>query len=161
MIEIEQPKRAENVESARLRIDAEDYEGAVQILKPLRNWLADYWKLWGMLASAYNHLEQYPEAEDAARRLLNLFPACEPAYGELRQALAMQGKNEEAYNVLRFAASNMPSSLPIHVNLGLAARQAGHEDEAKELAKRIREVVGPNEELEPVLAEMEGLVTSP
>ncbi len=155
LIELEQPKRAENVEGARQKMEAEDFAGAVQILKPMRNWLADYWKLWALLSSAYNRLEQYAEGEEAARRLLELFPGYEPGYGELASALSGQGRHEEAYQFLRFAAANNSSSLPIHINLGLAAHRAGHIDEAKALAKQIREAIGPNEELDPVLTEME------
>ncbi len=155
LIELEQPKRAENVDNARKKMEEGDFAGAIQILKPLRNWLADYWKLWGMLASAYNQTGQFEEAEEAAKRLLELFPGCEPAYGELATALNGKGQTEEAYQMLRYAAANNPSSLPIYVNLGLAAKRSGRPDEAKGLAKQIREAVGPNPELEPVLTEME------
>ena len=50
-------------EEVRLR----DYQGAVRDLRPMKNWLADYWKLWFMLAGANNQLQQYAEAEEAAR----------------------------------------------------------------------------------------------
>ncbi len=160
MIELEQPKRVENVQNAEAKMQAEDYEGAIRELKPLRNWLADYWKLWALLAAGYNRLGDGVEAEAAARRLLDLFPACEPAYGELVSALNAQGRNDEAYDIMRFAASNMPGSLPIHVNLALAARRAGHSDEARALCRQLREAVGGNpelsKELEPVFAEIEG-----
>lgn len=155
LIELEQPKRVESVTEAQQKLQEGDADGAVKILKPLRNWLADYWKLWAMLANAYNSLKEFPEAEEAAQKLLQLFPACEPGYGELVTALNGQGKNDEAYSLMRYAATNLPQSLPIYVNLALAAKRAGHEDEAKSLAKQIREVVGPNEELEPILVEIE------
>jgi Flp pilus assembly protein TadD len=155
LVELEQPKRAEAVEGARAKMEQGDFDGAVRDLKPMRNWLADYWKMWALLSSAHNHLGQFEDAEDAAKRLLELFPACEPAYGELVNALTSQGKGEEAYNIMRFAASQMPQSLGVHVNLALAAKRAGHGEEARSLAKQIREAIGQNEELEPVLAEIE------
>lgn len=155
LIELEQAKRAENVENARKKMEEGDFEGAVRDLKPLRNWLADYWKMWALLAAAYNRLSQFSDAEDAARRLLELYPGYEAGYGELGTALSGQEKHQEAYEAMRFAAANNPGSLPIHLNLGLAAKRAGHQEEARGLAKQIREAVGPNEELEPVLAEME------
>jgi tetratricopeptide (TPR) repeat protein len=155
LIELEQPKRVQNVDAARVKMEADDFAGAISSLKPLRNWLADYWKLWALLASAYNRTEQYVEAEEASRRLLELFPGCEPAFGELVTALHGQGKNEDAYHLMQYAATHNPNSLPIHINLALAAKRAGQQDEARELAKRIREAVGVNEELEPVLAEIE------
>jgi Flp pilus assembly protein TadD len=155
LIELEQPKRVESVENARAKMEQGDFEGAVRELKPLRNWLADYWKLWALLGSAYNRLQQWEDAEDAATRLLNLYPALEPAYGELATALNGQGRNDDAYNLMRFAAQNHPQSLPIHVNLALAAKRAGHTEEARQLSKQIREAVGPNEELDPVLTEIE------
>lgn len=155
LIELEQPKRAENVEAARERMEQGDFGGALAQLKPMRNWLADYWKMWALLSSAYNRVGQPAEAEDAARRLLELFPGCEPAYGELREALVAQGKNEEAYQILRYAASNNPQSLPMHINLAIAAKAAGYVDEARGLAKQIREAVGANEELDSLLDELE------
>ncbi|HEY0868438.1 MAG TPA: tetratricopeptide repeat protein [Fimbriimonas sp.] len=155
LIELEQPKRVESVDNARTKMEGGDFETAVRELKPLRNWLADYWKLWALLSSAYNRLEQWSEAEDAATRLLNMYPACEPAYGELATALNGQGRHDDAYNLMRFAAQNNPGSLPIHVNLALAAKRAGHQEEARGLAKQIREALGPNEELDPILADIE------
>ncbi len=155
LIELEQPKRAESVELARSKMDQGDFEGAIRDLKPLRNWLSDYWKLWALLSSAYNKTERFEEAEDSSRRLLELFPGCEPAYGEYVASLSAQGRNEEAYQFMRYAASNNPGSLSIHVNLALAAKRNGMEEEARQLAKQIREAVGPNEELEPVLHEIE------
>jgi len=155
LIELEQPKRAESVDAARQKMEDGDFNGALAQLKPMRNWLADYWKLWALLASAYNRTSQFAEAEDAARRLLELYPGCEPAFGELREALGGQGKDEEAYHFMRFAAQNNPGSLPIHINLALAAKKAGQEEEARNLAKQIREVVGSNPELDLVLSEIE------
>ncbi len=155
LIELEQPKRAQNVDVARNKMEAGDFAGAISSLKPLRNWLADYWKLWALLASAYNRTEQFVDAEEAARRLLELYPGCEPAFGELVTALHGQGKNDDAYQLMRYAATHNPNSLPIHLNLAIAAKRAGQGEEARNLAKQIREAIGPNEELEPVLAEIE------
>ncbi len=155
LIELEQPKRAESVEAAREKMEAGDFQGAVSQLKPMRNWLADYWKMWALLSSAYNQLEQFPEAEEAAQRLLELYPGCEPGYGEYVAALTGQNRSEDAFQFMQFAASQNPQSLSIHINLALAAKRAGHREQAMQLAKQIREAIGPNEELEPVLAEIE------
>ena len=97
----------------------------------------------------------FEEARDAAERLINLYPAFEPAYIELMGALHSLDRADDAYNVMRYAATNHPQSLGIHVNLALAAHRAGHGDEAKQLAKQIREAVGPNPELDQVFAEIE------
>jgi len=158
LIELEQPKRAETVESARSKMDAGDFEGAVRELKPMRNWLADYWKMWALLSAAHNKLNQPDEAEDAARRLIELYPGCEPAYGELNAALGALGKDDEAYHVMRYAFQNMPQSLGVFINLGLAAKRSGREDEARSIAKQVREALGTTEQIkdiEPVLAEIE------
>ena len=158
-IELEQPKRVENVKNAETKMESGDFAGAIRDLKPLRNWLADYWKLWALLSAAHNRNGESAEAEAAARRLLDLFPACEPAYGELVSALHGQGRNDEAYDLMRFAAQNIPGSLPIHINLALAASRAGHSDEARAMARQLREAVGGNaelsKELETVFAEIE------
>ncbi len=158
LIELEQPKRVETVEHARQKMEEGDYQSAVRELRPMKNWLADYWKMWYMLAAANNQLQQYTDAEEAARRALDLFPGCEPAYGELANALTGQEKHEEAYQLMRFAAANNPSSLPIHLNLGLAAKRAGHSEEARHLAQQIREALSqdPNRsQIDQILDEME------
>lgn len=154
LLEIEEPRRTDAVAEASKKAEAGDFEGAVRDLKPMRNWLADYWKMWALLAAAHNRLEQWEEAEDAGRRLIEMFPACEPAYGEMITSLHGLDRDEEAYNMMRFIAQNMPQSIGVHVNLALAAHRAGHEDEAKGLARQIREAVGPNEDLDKVLAEV-------
>lgn len=156
LLELEQPKRVETVENARLKMqDQQDFEGAVRDLRPMKNWLNDYWKLWLFLAAGLNAIGEHVEAEDAATRLINMFPGCEPAYGELATALGGQEKFEEAYNAMRFAASQIPNSLPIAINLALAAKRSGREDECRALAKQIREAVGGNREFDPILKELE------
>jgi len=155
LIELEQPKRVEAVNEAEKKAEAGDFEGAVRELKPLKNWLSDYWKLWAVLAHCYNELSDFTEAEDAAGRLVNLMPGFEQGYSELMRALSGQEKYDQAYRAMKWAAMNMPQSLPVHVNFGLAAKQAGHADEAREMARQIRQSLGENKELEPVLAEME------
>ncbi|MEA2553226.1 MAG: hypothetical protein QOJ65_1402 [Fimbriimonadaceae bacterium] len=155
LIELEQPKRVEIVQQASAKAEAGDFESALKDLKPLRNWLSDYWKLWAVLAGAHNAAGQFVEAEEAAGRLVNIMPGYEPAYGELMHALSGQAKHDQAYNAMKWAAMNMPQSLPIHLNFGLAAKHAGHVDEARALAKQIREAVGANEQVEAVLREME------
>jgi tetratricopeptide (TPR) repeat protein len=154
LIEIEQPKRAEAVEEAKGKIERGDFDGALKDLRPLRNWLADYWKLWALMSTAANQVGLPEEAQEAANKLLALYPGYEPGYGELAAALTKLDKLEEAYNVMRYAASNL-KTLDAHVNLALAAKRAGHNDEARSIAKQIREAVGANQELEPVLAEIE------
>lgn len=156
LIELEQPKRAESVEEARKKFEEGQSELAVRELKPLRNWMGDYWKLWALLSSALNATGEYAEAEEAAGRLIQLYPGCEPAYGEFLNALAGQDKHEEAYNFMRFAVTQFPQSLAMHLNLALAAKRSGRSDEAKGIATQIREVVGNNAEIEPVLQEIEG-----
>jgi tetratricopeptide (TPR) repeat protein len=158
LLELEQPKRVEAVDNAKKKMDEGDYQGALKDLRPMKNWLADYWKLWFMLANANNQLQQYAEAEEAARRALEIFPSCEPAFAELANALTGQNKLEEAYQVMRFAASNNPASLPIHLNLGLAAKRAGHGEEARKLAQQIREALAqdPNRsQIDSILDEIE------
>lgn len=155
LIELEQPKRAENVDAARQKLESGDFQGALRDLKPLRNWLADYWKMWFFLAVAANQAGEHAEAEQAAKRALELFPGCEPAYGELASAILAQGRGEEAFEFMRFAASNNPGSLPIHLSLAQIMKATGHAEEARNLAKQIREAVGPNPDLTPILDELE------
>jgi predicted Zn-dependent protease len=159
LIEIEQPKRVESVQSAQEKLNAGDAEGAIRELKPLRNWLADYWKMWALLSSANNRAGLYADAEESSRRLLEIYPGCEPAYGEYREALNGQGKNDEAWQFMQYAFSNNQQSFGLFVNLGIAAKRAGHADEAKQIAEQIRGVVAQNpeigEELKEALAEIE------
>ncbi len=155
LIELEQPRRTEVVEQGRQKMEEGDAEGAAAMGKPLKNWLADYWKLWYLLCAAHNRLDQFAEAEEAARHLLELFPGFEPGYHELFGAMDGLGKKEESYQMLRYAASNLPQSLPLHVDLALAAKRTGRGEEASSLARSIREAVGPNEDLDRVLAEVD------
>jgi tetratricopeptide (TPR) repeat protein len=158
LIELEQPKRVESVQLAQEKLANGDAEGAIRDLKPLKNWLADYWKMWAVLSSAYNRLGEHAEAEAAAKQLLEIFPGCEPAFGELREALNGQGKNEEAWNFMNYAFSNMPQSFGVFINLGIAAKRAGRDEEAKQIAEQINQVVSQNpdmqEELKDILAEL-------
>ncbi len=155
LIELEQPKRVESVKAAAERAEKGDYDGAVRELKPLRNWLADYWKMWVVLASANNQIQNHTEAEDNSRRLLELFPGCEAGYAELNNALAGQGKDEEAFALMQLAIGNMPNSLPIAISYGFAAKRVGRVDEAKSLAQQIRAATSNAAELQDVLAELE------
>jgi len=161
LIELEQPKRVETVDSARERMENGDFESAIRELKPLRNWLADYWKMWALLASAYNNTGQFAEAEEASQRLLELFPAYEPGFGELVQSMTQQGeeKAQQAFQIMQQVAAMNPQSLGIHINLGLAAVRSGNEEVARNIARSIREAIGSNPEaqqqLEPVLQELE------
>lgn len=154
LVELEQPKRVEAVQNASRRAEEGDAKGAIEELKPLRNWLADYWKLWMVLAVAHNKTKQFEEAEQAARRVLEIFPGFEPGYAELNTALHGQAKHEDAYGLMAVAQQNFPQSVGMAVQLALAAKRSGREDEAKSLAKQLREAVGKNDDLERALAEI-------
>ncbi|MBS1710948.1 MAG: tetratricopeptide repeat protein [Armatimonadetes bacterium] len=144
LLEIEEPKRVEAVKEASQKAEAGDYEGALRDLKPLKQWLGDYWKMWILIASAHNQLEQYEEAEAAARRTLEIFPAMEAGYVELNNALGGQGKHEEAFQIMQIAFHNMNSSLPVAISYAAAARNAGHDEESKRITGQIREAIIAN-----------------
>ncbi len=155
MIELEQPKRAEAVQEASKKAESGDFEGAIRDLKPLKTWLSDYWKMFMVLATCHNQTEEYVEAEKAARSVLEMFPACEPAYVELNNALGGQEKFEEAFGLMEVALGNIPNSLPIAVSYGLAAKRVGQPEVARSIARQIREAVGEQEGLTEVLEELE------
>jgi tetratricopeptide (TPR) repeat protein len=138
MLEIEEPKRVEAVQAASQKAEEGDYEAAVKDLKPLKQWLGDYWKMWMVLASCHNRLEQFEDAEAAARRTLEIFPACEPAYVELNNALAAQEKFDEAFGIMQIAFANMNSSVPIAVAYATAAKNAGNAQESRRITDQIR-----------------------
>jgi len=141
MLEIEQPKRVEVVKEASQKAEAGDFEAAIKDLKPLKQWLGDYWKLWMLLASCHNQIEQFEEAEEAARKTLEIFPACEPAYVELNNALGGQEKYDEAFAIMQVAFGNMNQSLPIAVSYATAAKNAGNPDESRRITGQIREAI--------------------
>lgn len=156
LVELEQPKRIETVKSAQDRMNENDFEGAVKLLRPMRNWLADYWKMWALYASALNRVEDHREAEDAATKLINLFPGQEIGFVELGNALMSQGKNEEAYNAMRYGMNTINGSLGIAVQYGLACRRAGHVEEAQNMAEQLRRALGEKAaDIEGALKEME------
>lgn len=159
LIELEQPKRVETVTAAQQKLAEGDAEGAIRDLKPMRNWLAEYWKLWAVLSSANNKVGDYVEAEQCAQKLLEIFPNCEPAFGELREALNGQGRNEEAWQFMQYAFANNQQSFGAFINLGLAAKKAGHAVEAQQITEQIKAVASQNPEmmaeLADILAELE------
>lgn len=155
LIELEQPKRVEILESASKMADEGDVEGALKELKPLRNWLADYWKLWVFLASLHNRSKEFVPGEEAAKKALELFPACEPAINELANSLMGQERFEEAYHLMGNALQAFNSSLGIAIQFGLAASRFGRKEESRGIARQIREAIGPNSDLEAALTEME------
>lgn len=154
LLEIEQPKRVEAVKNAADKAQAGEGQAAVAELRGLKNWLADYWKFWAVFANALNQTGSHEEAEDAGVRLLNMFPNCEPAFGELATALSGQDRDEEAYNLLRNAMSGMPGSLPIAVNLALAAKRTGRIEEAQNLGRQIKQATEDAEGLKAVFQEL-------
>lgn len=153
LIEIEQPKRAEVVEAAKKRLEEGDAAGAAKDIKPLRNWLGDYWKMWLVLASAHNRLEEPILAEEAARRTLEILPTCEAGYVELNNALSAQNRNDEAFQIMQVAFSNMSGSFPIAISYVMAAHRAGHAEEALRVGTQIKAAMEGSEsdaELEPI-----------
>ena len=155
LVELEQPKRVESVQQAKDKLDANEFEAAIKILRPMRNWLADYWKMWALYAAALNRTGDHREAEEASKKLIELFPGNEIGFAELANALGPQGKHEEQYNAMRYGYSIIPNNLPILLNLGLAAKRLGRAEEAQHIAAQIRGAVGDNPELEPVLKDIE------
>ncbi|MBX3097727.1 MAG: tetratricopeptide repeat protein, partial [Fimbriimonadaceae bacterium] len=155
LIEVDQPNRAEAVGEAAKKAEGGDPAGAVRDLKPLMNWLADYWKMWAVLANAYNAQEMWNEAEDAAARLIELFPGCEPAYVEYANALSGQEKEEQAYSALLVALQRIPGSALIGLNLALTAKRVGRTDEARELARQLRPALQGREDLAKLLDDLE------
>lgn len=154
LLEIEQPKRVEAVKNAADKAQAGDAQAAVTELRGLKNWLADYWKFWAVFANALNQVGAHDEAEDAGVRLLNMFPNCEPAFGELATALSGQDRHEEAYNLLRNAMSTMPGSLPVAVNFALAAKRTGRLEEAQNIGRQIKQATEDAEGLRAVFQEL-------
>jgi Flp pilus assembly protein TadD len=145
----------ESVQQAKDKLDANEFEAAIKILRPMRNWLADYWKMWALYAAALNRTGDHREAEEASKKLIELFPGNEIGFAELANALGPQGKHEEQYNAMRYGYSIIPNNLPILLNLGLAAKRLGRAEEAQHIAAQIRGAVGDNPELEPVLKDIE------
>lgn len=156
LYEIEQPKRFEMLQAAQDKMQSEKFQEAIGDLEPLTSWMPDYWKLWAMLATLYNRVQRFEDAENAARKAIEIFPGFEPAYGDFASSLVAQGRAEDAYNMLNMVLRARPRSWQIALNLAMAAKQTGRTDEASRLAKQLREAAGAgNVELEQVLSELE------
>lgn len=155
LVETDQPKRAEAVKIAAQSLESGQPEDALRDIKPLANWLSDYWKMWAVYSSAANQAGQHQEAETAARRLIDLFPGCEPAYVELANALSGLEREEECYSTLAVAMGMFPGSVPIGLSLALSANRLGRTDEAKNLSRQLREAVAGNPELVKVLDQID------
>lgn len=156
LIRLEQPKRVEAVDAAVKKLQEGDAEGALKELKPLKNWLGDFFELWMHLADAYNRVGDYKEAEIAAQQLLGMFPGCEPGYALLAAALHGQERDEDAYGFLRMAIANNSNSLTIALNLAQACMWTGREDEGRALIKQIREATGNDANIGQILDAIEG-----
>lgn len=156
LVELEQPKRVEAVKEAQEKMNTEDFAGAVKLLRPMRNWLADYWKMWALYASALNRINEPREAEEASNRLIELFPGNEIGFVELGNSLMAQSRFEEAYNAMRYGMANIQGSLGIALQFGLAAKRFGRSEEAKAVAQQIRAGLGDQvKDVESALIEME------
>ena len=155
LIELEQPKRIEALQTAKEQMDQKDLTKAIHNIQALKNWLSDYWKLWALLSSAYNQASLYKEAEEAARNLIQLYPNCEPAYAELAASMMGQGKDEEAYELSRYAITHISNSIPMAINLAVTAKRTGREEETASLIKQIREAAGSDQSIQSILAELE------
>lgn len=158
LIRLEQPKRVEAVDAAAQKLQDGDAEGALKELKPLKNWLGDFFELWMHLADAYNRTGDYAEAENAAQHLLGMFPGCEPGYALLAASLHGQDRNEDAYNFLKNSLMNMPNSLTIALNLAQACMWTGNIEEGRSLTKQIREATGNDPNIGKILDSIEGEV---
>ncbi len=156
--ELEQPRRVEAVKRAQELVDKEDFTAAIAELEPIVEWMHDYWKPWALLSSLYNRLQRFEQAEKAARQVIEIFPGCEPAYAELATAQMGQGRHDDAYTVLSMVLRGSPQSVPIDLNLPIAAKRTGRDDEAQRLANQVRDAAGPgNIEIEKALSQIEGL----
>lgn len=155
LVETDQPKRAEAVQLAAQKVEEGDVEGALRELRPLKTWLGDYWKMWAVIANAYNAAEEWRDAEEAAVKLVDLYPGCEPAYIEYATALAGQERHEEAYQALAVALNRIPGSAAIGLNLAMAAKKIGRDDEAKMLAGQLRPALQQRPDLIQVLDQLE------
>lgn len=155
LIEVDQPNRAEAVAEAAKKAENGDPAGAIRDLKPLVNWLSDYWKLWAVMANAYNAQEMWTEAEESAVRLIELFPGCEPAYVEYANAKSGQNQEEAAHAALVTALQRIPGSALIGLNLALTANRIGRKDEAKELARQLRPALQGRDDLLQLLDNIE------
>lgn len=155
LVETDQPKRAEAVRLAAQKVEEGDVEGALRELRPLKTWLGDYWKMWAVIANAYNAAEEWRDAEEAAVKLVDLYPGCEPAYIEYATALAGQERHEEAYQALAVALNRIPGSAAIGLNLAMAAKKIGRDDEAKMLAGQLRPALQQRPDLIQVLDQLE------
>ena len=155
-IEIEQPQRIEPIVGAQKMMESEDFNGAIAALQPIAQWMPEYWKVWMMLATLHNRVQNFVEAENAAKRVIELFPGCEPAYHEYASSLVGQDRAEEAYTFLNQTLAARPQSATIALSLAMAAKQTGRTEEAANLARQLREAAGPgNPEIEQVLSEIE------
>jgi tetratricopeptide (TPR) repeat protein len=157
LFELKNPKRVEALKAAHEKVEKEDFQGAVEDLEKMVEWMDDYWKGWALLANLYNRLKRYVDAEKAAKRTLSIFPGCEPAYVDLANALVGQGKADQAYRLLAQLVAQGMRSLPIVLELGMVAKKLGRETEVKEIVKAIREAVGKDHpEIENALKQLEG-----
>lgn len=154
--ELEQPKRMEAIQRAQESANSGNVDAAIGDLEAVVEWANDYFKAWYMLAALYNRAGRFVDAEEACKSLLMLYPGFEPGMNELVNSLIGQDKAEDAYQMLSMVVRGNSPSLLLHLRLADAAKRTGRRDEAMQLVRSIREVIGTeNPGLEELLNEIE------
>lgn len=87
--------------------------------------------MWNMLAAVHGMLEEYVEAEQCARKVLELQPTSDGAYNNLANALKSQGKLAQAEASYRRALQLQPNNANAYNNLAGLLRALSKIEEAQ------------------------------
>ncbi|MCI0447272.1 tetratricopeptide repeat protein, partial [bacterium] len=114
-------------------VQSEKYPEALKILESVDGSLPGLAFNYANLSTAYRELDRIDEATEAGTKAVQLSPKDPAAHFALSQALAVDGKIEDAiYEALETLKLN-PSHLMAYVFLGTLYRQAGQTDAVIEL----------------------------
>ncbi len=150
-LELIQPKRLEAYTEALQKADEGKYEESIQLLRPLKNWLTDYWKVWALLSDCLIKTKNHDEAEKTVHKLLDMYPGYVDGYGFLTDVYIAKNKAEEAFNLLIQVSSKFQDSIPFAIITVKAANAAGKKDVAKGIYDSLMTATNNNAEIKKAL----------
>ncbi len=153
-IEMLQPKRLESYTEALAKMESGNMEAALQLLRPLKNWLPDYWKVWALLTNCLISSKNFDEAEQTVYKLLEMYPGYVEGYANLTDIYIAKNKADEAFKILISQSSKFQDSIPFAITTVKAANASGRKDVAENLSKSLLEATNNNENIKKALDEV-------
>ena len=129
-------KAQAEIEEARRKFEAGDYEGAIALYQELLEKAPEVYQIHFNLGMAYEKVEDYDKAAEHFRVFLEHEPDHFDANFSLANALSRTGGRDEAVRYYEKCSELQPRNAVTHFNLGLALFQSDRLDEAEKAFER-------------------------